>query len=290
MRGSKRNGFSNNDGSAKRVNDRWIFLFVYPVIALLSVHIGNDNTFQELLHIPSYYSDLLLAFSCVYGLGWYYRWFFFRLRQKFNREMQMRKRIIAQVILGVIFPVASIIGLEMLYLIFFLDIPIRTSSIFYLELPVAGTFCIALNLLYYLLYFREHNLELKQRLERHKEAFPENEKKHKKDFIVTRGFRTFPISEDNIAYFLVSEKSTFLVTTDNKRYLIGNTLDQLEKIVQPEHFFRLNRQIIANRRSIQSYSHTESRKLRIELSPEPGMQAFVPKTRSSRFIRWFKKG
>lgn len=290
MRKFKRSGFSNASGSAKRVDDRWIFLFVYPVIALLSVHIGNDNTFQALVHMPSYYSDLLLAFSCVYGLGWYYRWLFFRLGQKFDREMLVHKRIMIQILLGVVFPVTGIIGLELLYLIFLLDIPIRTSSVFYLELPVVSTFCIALNLLYNLLYFREHNLELQQHLEQQKKATPETEERQKKDFIVNLGARAFPISEEHTAYFLVSEKSTFLVTKDNKRYLIDSTLDQLSKMVRPERFYRINRQIIASRRSILSYSHTDTRKLRIEISPAPGIKAFVSKTRSSRFIRWFSQG
>ena len=290
MRGFKRSGISNGSSSVKRVNDWWIFLFVYPVIALLSVHIGNDNTFQELVHMPSYYSDLLLAFSCVYGLGWYYRWLFFRLGQKFDREMLMSKRIISRIFLGVVFPVAGIIGLELLYLIFLLDIPLRTSSVFYLELPVVSTFCIALNLLYYLLYFREHNLELKRHLEQQKKAIPDSEEKHKEDFIVNLGARAFPVSEENTAYFLVSEKSSFLVTADNKRYLINSTMDQLSKMVHPERFFRINRQIIASRRSILSYSHTDTRKLRIEISPAPGIKAFVSKTRSSRFIRWFNQG
>jgi hypothetical protein len=286
MREFKRTDFSNGSSFAKRVNDRWIFLFVYPVIALLSVHIGNDNTFQELVYMPSYYSDLLLAFSCVYGLGWYYRWLFFRLWQKFDKEMLMHKRIMTRITFGVVLPVIGIIGLELLYLIFLLDIPIRTSSVFYLELPVAVTFCIALNLLYYLLYFREHNLELKQHLQQQKKGTPETEEKHKKDFVVNRGARAFPVSEEHTAYFLVFEKSTFLVTADNKRYLIDSTLDQLAKVVHPKRFFRLNRQIIASKKSILSYSHTDTRRLSIEISPAPGIQVFVSKTRSSRFIHW----
>jgi hypothetical protein len=52
MKKFKRSGFNNDYASASRVNDGWIFWFVYPIIALLSVHIGNDNTFKELLHIP----------------------------------------------------------------------------------------------------------------------------------------------------------------------------------------------------------------------------------------------
>ncbi|SMO91298.1 hypothetical protein SAMN06265379_11438 [Saccharicrinis carchari] len=55
------------------VNDRWMFIWVYPVLALLAVHIGNDNTFDQLLHIPSYYSDIAFALTCVYLTGWYFR-------------------------------------------------------------------------------------------------------------------------------------------------------------------------------------------------------------------------
>ncbi|WP_142534717.1 hypothetical protein [Saccharicrinis carchari] len=48
-----------------------------------------------------------------------------------------------------------IVGLEIIYLSF-IGIKLRDSSVFYLELPVAGTFCVLINLIYYILYSRAH--------------------------------------------------------------------------------------------------------------------------------------
>jgi hypothetical protein len=50
------------------VNDKWMFWGLYPAIALLAVHIGNANTFAQLLKIPSYYTDVLFSLM-AYGIG-----------------------------------------------------------------------------------------------------------------------------------------------------------------------------------------------------------------------------
>jgi hypothetical protein len=274
-----------------RVNDRWIFLFIYPIIALLSVHIGNDNTFRELLKIPSYYTDLLLALLCVYGLGIYYRWFFYKVEQKFDWELQLQSRIIHQLIYGQILPMACIIGLEVLYLKFILEIPLHESSVFYLELPVVGIFCILLQLLYSILYYRRHHLELKGVIELQKDKISFIESKdYKKGFIVNSGTRTLPIHEEKVAYFIILEKSTFLVTSDNKRYIMNSSIDKIVKTLNPSRFFQLNRQIVINRNNILSYSHTDTRKLEIEVLPEPGEHVYVSKTRASQFIKWLNQG
>ena len=39
--------------TSELVNDKWIFLFIYPSVAILMVHVGNDNSFGELLKIPA---------------------------------------------------------------------------------------------------------------------------------------------------------------------------------------------------------------------------------------------
>ena len=54
--------------------------------------------------------------------------------------------------------------------------------------------------------------------------------------------RTIEISE--IAYFYTEEKITFAVTKEGKKWPLDHTLDELEMMLDPAQFFRINRQFI----------------------------------------------
>ncbi len=73
---------------------------------------------------------------------------------------------------------------------------------------------------------------------------------YKDRFLVKVGAKLIPLSTDEILYFFADDKLTFLVTNTNKRYLVNYTLSQLESLLAPTAFFRLNRQYIATQRAI----------------------------------------
>lgn len=278
-----------NPGNIKnnsRVNDRWIFIFVYPVLALMAVHVGNGNTFRELLRIPSYYSDLVLAFVLTFGIGWYYRWFFFKLDKQFDWETEMGKRFTNQLLSGIIFPIVLLIGLEIIYLEFILDIPLSDSTVLYLELPLVAVFCVLINLIYMILYFRKHHLVTTDFL---KKQTTEKASNSKTSFVINSGQKSLTIPIAEIAYFIILQKATFLVTKDGKRYLYDFTLDQISEEVGDTDFFQLNRQIIAHRQAIVSFERTETRKLKVELKPEPGEIVFVSKVKAPPFLNWLNQ-
>jgi hypothetical protein len=266
------------------INDKWIFLFIYPSVAILMVHVGNDNSFSELLKIPSYYTDLLLAFVCTYALGGYYRWLFQRLNVRYDWDIQLRQRLIHQMVSGVILPVFVILSIEIFYVSVILHIPVRDSSILYLELPLMGIFCILINLIYLVLDFKNQPVEYTKLNAGNTPAHQDN----KTSFMVHSGNKTMIIPVSEVAYFIVLRKTNFLTTTDNKEYLYNDSLESLRKELSPNDFFPLNRQFLASRQSIVSYAQTDTRKLSIQLSPAPDVPVFVSKKKASQFINWVK--
>ena len=64
------------------ISDSWMFFYVCPLLAILVVHIGNENSFAQLISIPSYYSDLVLAICCSYLLGLYVKYLVFWMNKK----------------------------------------------------------------------------------------------------------------------------------------------------------------------------------------------------------------
>src|SRR5690606_6060433 len=132
------------------VDKKVTYLGFLVFVALGVVHIGNENSIGELLRIPSYYSDLLLALSCSIGLGFYIKKLNTWLYQKMDGNKELRKRVLFQSVFGIIVPSTVICGIEILYL-YILHIKIGESSIFYLELPLILLLTLLINLIFMVL-------------------------------------------------------------------------------------------------------------------------------------------
>jgi len=268
-----------NSRNNEAVKDRWIFIYIYPVFSFLVVHIGNENTFLQLLRIPSYYSDVLLALVCSAAFGFYIRRMFHKLDSLYSWQ-QDKKNILQRVLLkGLVLPVLLILSIEIVYLEFFLGINISESSIFILEFPVILGFCLIVNLLYLLLYLRKSIDELSGQAE-------VKGREYKSDFIVRRGATSSKVNIGDIAYFFVEEKVTFIVTRTGQKFLMHTPLDELERIISPSVFFRLNRQYIVNRQAVIHFEKTQTRRLKVKLEHGTSDDLFVSKARAGTFEAW----
>jgi two-component system LytT family response regulator len=49
------------------------------------------------------------------------------------------------------------------------------------------------------------------------------------------------VEVNEVAYFFTKDKANFIMTHDNRSFLVDYTLDDLEKAVDPKKFFRANR-------------------------------------------------
>jgi hypothetical protein len=268
------------------IHDKWIFFFVYPVIAVLSVHIGNDNDFGVLLRLPSYYTDLLLAFTLTYGFGLYFRKLFHWIDRKFDWHKMMRQRLLYHFGLGIVAPALIAMGIEILYLNL-INIPLKESSVFYLELPVIFLFCVLINLIYLLMFGHIHTKKTAAILQKTTTEDPQNQ--FTENFVVQAGSRAFTVSQNDVAYFALFEKHTFLVTTNGKQYLYNSSLEKISGMVSPITFFQLNRQVLANRNSIKGFHQTVTRRLLVELNPPFGKPVYVAKTKAAKFTGWLSQ-
>lgn len=279
---------SASNNNSQGVNDQWLFWLVYPLMAVLAVHIGNENSLSVLLRIPSYYSDLLLALVCTYGVGLYYRVLFRRIDQRFAWQNGLKRRLVRHLVYGLVLPTLVIIGIEALYLVFLLEIPLHESSIFYLEMPLVATFCALVNLLYFSLYFRKHNLELAAELHSEKEKGAQASASVRDYFTVDQGLRSLNLSVGDVAYFMVQQKNMLLVSEKGTEYLYDASLEKVKSEVSSADFFQLNRQVIAHRKAIDSYERTDTRKLLVHLQPSAAAPVYVSKSRAPEFLKWMK--
>ena len=124
-------------------------------------------------------------------------------------------------------------------------------------------------------------------LERLGPRFKAAAKEYKGRFTVMQGKKQFIIDAGDIATFTANNKIVYLLTHEGTRYIVNYRLEQLESLLDPRHFFRLNRSVIVNARAIlQVKPHVNSRlKLLIRLG-EGFTEAIISRDRVAAFRRW----
>lgn len=88
------------------------------------------------------------------------------------------------------------------------------------------------------------------------------------------------------AFIHSADKIIFATMPDGKRYPIEQSLDQLEGVLDPQQFFRVNRQYIINLDAIdEMYGYSKSR-VKVMLDPPAPTDVIVSTERSSNFKKW----
>jgi two-component system response regulator LytT len=115
------------------------------------------------------------------------------------------------------------------------------------------------------------------------------EKKYKDRFVIKLGNRIKSIMIDDIAYFFSRDKLTFICDNEGKNSPIDISLDKLEKLLDPNDFFRVNRQIISKASSIRDIQTSSKSRIILTLDPPSVIEAVISSERSSIFKKWLKK-
>ena len=106
---------------------------------------------------------------------------------------------------------------------------------------------------------------------------------YQRRFMVTTGEKIKSIPTEEVAYFFGQQKYVFLITHDGRQHIVDYTLTQLEDLLDPEQFFRINRQFIIGFDAIgQMFAYSKSR-VKIELHPPSDMEAIVSIEKAPRF-------
>jgi DNA-binding LytR/AlgR family response regulator len=114
-------------------------------------------------------------------------------------------------------------------------------------------------------------------------------KKYKERFIIKVGEHLKSVETEEILFFLSLEKTTFAQTKDGRKHILDFTLDQLENLLSPENYFRINRKYIVSTKSIQDMiSYTNSR-LKLVLKTSDDDEVIVARERVQEFKDWLDR-
>lgn len=98
-----------------------------------------------------------------------------------------------------------------------------------------------------------------------------------KDYILS-------VKLENISYFQIMDGYMFLITTDGKKYPLRKSMRDLEEVLDPYTFFKVNRSEFISFESIEKIESFFGQRVVVYLKPFG--KVIVSKSRLTRFLSW----
>lgn len=112
-----------------------------------------------------------------------------------------------------------------------------------------------------------------------------NQKKYKERFLTLHRNTLVPVSQNDIAFFH-KEELIYLQTTGNEKYISEHhTLDEVESLLDPSVFFRVNRQYIIHIQSVDRVKTTH-KGLTVQLKAPLNTEIDISREKAVAFKNW----
>lgn len=146
-----------------------------------------------------------------------------------------------------------------------------------------------------------HPKDLSAALEKFKKIKPANSKTieqtlisierdqnhYKYRFLVRSGNGFISLEVKDIAYILSENKVSYIVTHDGKKNFVSKSLEQLQQLLNPLEFQRINRNFIVSNKAIKRIKPCFNNRLLLEVTPPLRQDVFVNRTYLKGFKVWF---
>jgi len=116
-----------------------------------------------------------------------------------------------------------------------------------------------------------------------------NSQSYKKTFLVSFQDRLLPVNSSDIVFFYTAEDGAYLTMINKKSYKWQDSLEQLEKQLNPDDFYRANRQFIIQRKYIEDIRHYFNGRLKIKMKTDSPEDIIVSKAKASAFKTWLSR-
>ena len=112
---------------------------------------------------------------------------------------------------------------------------------------------------------------------------------YKSRFLARLGDQVKSVKLGEIAYFKAEDNVVFMMLNEGKRLIIDHSLEQLEGMLDPSVFFRLNRSYLVKIDSIRKAHKYFNSRMLVELSPDAGEQVLVSRIKVKKFLDWMEQ-
>lgn len=115
------------------------------------------------------------------------------------------------------------------------------------------------------------------------------QKTYKSRYLVYNKDNLLPIDTKDIVCFYSEDKITFMITNKGNKHIINDSLDHIEKELDPKFFFRVNRQYIIALKYITKIQNTFNYKVKIALSITTDKDIITSRDKTSLFKNWLNQ-
>jgi two-component system, LytTR family, response regulator LytT len=114
-------------------------------------------------------------------------------------------------------------------------------------------------------------------------------KEYRKRFLVKHAQKLVSVDVEEIAYFYSDGRLNFFKTTDNRKFVVDYTMDDLEEMLDPDQFFRISRAFYVAVNSIDQIHDYFGNRLLLNLKPAVDKEAIVSREKVTDFKKWMGK-
>jgi two-component system LytT family response regulator len=109
---------------------------------------------------------------------------------------------------------------------------------------------------------------------------------YKRRFLVKRGTDYISIKAEDIAYFYAAHKLVCMVDNRNQKFILDQSLAEIEKQVDPAQFYRVNRKYFVQQNAIKKIKSYPKSKLQLELEPPINEDIIISQENVAAFKEW----
>lgn len=123
-------------------------------------------------------------------------------------------------------------------------------------------------------------------IEKIREAIQGSNVQYKSRFLVKFGQRIKAVPVEQIAYFFSQDKLTYLMTFEGKKLPLDQTLEELEAVLNPNNYFRVNRKFVVHFDAVSDIHTYFKGRVKIELQPASSEDIVISSDKTPLFKQW----
>ena len=230
-----------------------VFRIVISVLMTfyLGVH-GQDLDFvARVIKQPTFYLSLAASFPVTFAIVYWVHWISLVLDEKYDLRLQLIKRSLLQVLLGVLVPVGFDILFVTAYALFD-PIHFDSKEFFTVDLPMVVILIVVLNLIYALRSLMSEPMGKAEQEPMNLDESPA--------ILVRVGKVTKKLDiKQDILYFYLSKPNVMVVTSEREYSLGKGTINEMEELYSPLGFCRISSRTLVNMSIVKDLSPARAR-------------------------------
>jgi two-component system, LytTR family, response regulator LytT len=109
-------------------------------------------------------------------------------------------------------------------------------------------------------------------------------------FLIRFREKIYPVLVADIAFVYLENETAYLYGFKGEKHPVFKTLDEIENVVSPDQFYRINRQMLISKKSIKEIETYFNQRLVVHLTVPIPEKALVPRLKVAPFLSWIEKG